>query len=48
MKTIVCLKYFVNDRLWKQFLASILPPDSFKFDLFDNFGNSKAFDTALT
>ena len=28
-----------------QFLASNLPPNPMKFDLYDNFGNSKAFDT---
>ena len=47
MKTRVFLKYFVNDCLWKQFLASNLPPDPFRFNVFDNFSNFKAFDTVL-
>ena len=47
METKVCLKYFVNDCLWKQFFASNAPPDAFKLNLFDNFGKFKAFDTVL-
>ena len=47
MKTKVCLKYFVNDSFWKQFLASNSIHTPVKFDLFDNFSNSKAFDTVL-
>ena len=43
MKTRFCLKYFMNDCLWKQFLASNW--DLFKFDLFENFRNSKPFDS---
>ena len=43
MKTRFCLKYFMNDCLWKQFLAS--NSDLFKFDLFENFRNSKPFDS---
>ena len=48
VKTKVCLKYFVNDCLWKQALASNSPPDLIKFDFFDSFWNSKAFDTVLS
>ena len=47
MNTKVCLKYPVNDILWRQFLT-FYPPDPFKLDLFDSFCNSKAFDTVLT
>ena len=48
MKTGVSLKYFVSDCLWKPFFDSELPPDPFKLNFFDNFGNSKAFHTVLT
>ena len=41
MKTRVCLKYFVNDCLWKQ----LDPLDLFKFNVFDSFHNSKVFDS---
>ena len=43
MKTRLCLKYFMNDCLWKQVLAS--NSDLFRFDLFENFRNSKPFDS---
>ena len=43
MKARFCLKCFMNDCLWKQFLASNW--DLFKFDLFENFRNSKPFDS---
>ena len=46
-KTTVCLKYFGKDCLCKQYFASNSPPDPFKFDLFNNFGNSKDFNTVL-
>ena len=41
---------FVHDCIWKQFFASSLPPSpgSFKRNLFDDFGNSKIFNTVLT
>ena len=48
IKTTVCLKYLGQDCLRKQYFASNLPPDPFKFDLFNNFGNSKDFNTVLT
>ena len=38
-------KYFVNDCLWKHCLASNSPPDPFKFDLFDIFRRSNAFES---
>ena len=47
MKTRVCPKDFVNDCLWKQFLAKLVL-NPIKFDLFDKFCDSKAFDTVLT
>ena len=47
MKTKVSLKYFLNDFLWKQFFASNSPPELFKLNFFDDFGNSKAFHTVL-
>ena len=47
-KTTVCLKYFGQDCLCKQHFASNLPPGPFKFDFFNNFGNSKDFNTVLT
>ena len=43
MKTRFCLKYFMNDCLWKQFIA--FNSDLLKFDLFENFRNSKPFDS---
>ena len=47
MKTRVSLKYFVTDCLWKPFFVSNFP-DPLKLISFENFGNSKAFDTVLT
>ena len=47
MKTRVSLKYFVNDCLWKHFFALNLPPDPFKLNFFDNFGNCKTFHKVL-
>ena len=47
MKTRANLKYFLNDFFWKHFLAYIVP-DPFRLNLFDNFGNPKAFDIVLT
>ena len=47
MKTRVFLEYFVNDYLWNHFFFVELAPDLFKFALFDNFCNSKVFDTVL-
>ena len=46
--TTVFLKDFSQDCLRKQYFASNSPPDTFKFDLFNNFGNSKDFNTVLT
>ena len=43
MKAIASLRYLVNDCLWKYFFASNLPPDFFKPNFFDNFGNYTAF-----
>ena len=48
MKTRVFLKYFVGTRLWKQFFASNLPQAPSNLTFFDNFGNSKVFNTVLT
>ena len=47
-KTTVCLKYFGQDILRKQYFAFNLPPGPFKFDLFNNIGNFKDFNTVLT
>ena len=47
-KTTVCVKYFGQDCLHKQCLTYNSPPDTFKFDVFNNFGNSKDFNTVLT
>ena len=47
MITRVSLKY-LNDCLWKSFFDSNSPPEPFKPNLFDNFGNSKVFHTVLT
>ena len=46
-KTTVCLKYFGWDCLCKQYFPSSLWSDPFKFDLFNNFGNSKDFNKVL-
>ena len=43
METRVSLKHFVDGCLWKHFFASTFNPDPFKLNLFDNYGNSKAF-----
>ena len=48
MKTTICLKSFVHDCLWKQVFTSNSPRGLFKLDLFNNFGNFKAFSTILT
>ena len=42
----VSLKYFVNDCIWKIFLILTLPRP-LKLKLFDKFGKSKAFQSAL-
>ena len=47
-KTTVCLKYFAQDSLLKQYLASNSSPGPFKFDFFKNFGKFKNFNTVLT
>ena len=47
-KTRIGFKYHVNDCLWKQFFPSNSPPNPFKLNFFENFGNSNAFHTALT
>ena len=47
-KTIVCVKYFGQDCLHKQCFTYNSPQDTFKFDFFNNFGNSKDFNTVLT
>ena len=46
-KTTLCVKYFGQDCLRKQFFASNSPPGPFKFELPNNFGNSKNFNTVL-
>ena len=49
MKTIIYLKYFVHDYIWKQFFASNsthAPVNIFSF-FFDNFGNFKTFNTVF-
>ena len=46
-KSTVCLKYFGQDCLCKQYFASNLPPGLFKFDLFNNFGNFKGFNAGF-
>ena len=43
-KTDVCLRYFGQDCFRKQSFFSNSKPRPFKFDLFNNFGNSKVFD----
>ena len=48
MKTRVNLKYFVTDFLWEPFFDSYLPQTPSNLVFFDNFGNSKAFQTVLT
>ena len=47
-KTTVCLKYFGQNCLGKPYFASNSPPGPFKFDMFNNFGNSKNFNTVST
>ena len=44
-KTTVCLRYFCQDCLCKQYFASTLPLGSLSFYLFKCFGNSKVFNT---
>ena len=46
-KTTVCLKYFGQGCLCKQYFASNSLPGPFTFDLFNNFANSKDFDKVL-
>ena len=46
-KTTVCLRHLGQDSLCKQYFASKSPQGPFKFDMFKNFGNSKAFNTVL-
>ena len=48
MKTRVSLKYFVSYCLWKHFIDYKLPPDFFKLNFFEIFGNSEAFHIVLT
>ena len=48
MKTRVCLKYLVNDYLWKQIFASNSAQILSNLISFTIFFNSKAFHTALT
>ena len=43
MKTRVCLKYFVNDCLWKQFLASNSPQTSSNLICLTIFCKNKVF-----
>ena len=47
MKSRVYLKHVVIQLLRKPVLYSNSPPDFFKLNLFDNFGNSKVFRTFL-
>ena len=46
--TTVCPKFFGHDCLRKPYFASNFQPEPFKFDFFNNFGNSKDFNTVLT
>ena len=46
-KTTVCPRYFGHNFLRKLYFASNSPPGPFKFDLINNFGNSKVFNTVL-
>ena len=48
VKTRISLEYFLTDCSWKPFFDSNSPPDLFKSNFFDNFGNSKAFHIVLT
>ena len=48
MKARVSLKYFVTDCLWKPFSDSESPQTPSNLIIFDNFGNSKVFQTVLT
>ena len=48
MKTRVWVKYFVPDCLCKTPFCFYLVPGPLKLDLFNNFGDSKAFNTVLT
>ena len=49
MKTVVCLKYFVHDCLWKQFFASnsaLVPSNFICLTIFEK--DSKTFNPVLT
>ena len=48
METRISLKYFANGGLWEHFFAFNLAQTSSNVIFFDNFGNSKAFQTVLT